>query len=136
LGKICYERNGGFSAIRSQFQSNNLPYFTFYTKYQKHTKPVIWHLPDLPLVEDTSDGLVNFGFDVISVKQMSATRRSPAEGTTANVLFFLIALPRTTKSPELFKLTSLCHIIIKAEAYKAQTGLTQLQLPTIRPCLG
>jgi hypothetical protein len=37
---------------------------------------------------------------------------------------FLITLPITTKSQEIFKLTGLCHIAIKVEAYKAQTGLT------------
>jgi hypothetical protein len=38
---------------------------------------------------------------------------------------FLITLPRTTKSQEIFKLSSLCHISISVEAYRAQTGLTQ-----------
>jgi hypothetical protein len=57
---------------------------------------------------------------------MSATRRSPAEGTsTVNLPLFLITLPRTWKSLEIFKMTSLCHIAIRTEVYKAQTGLTQ-----------
>jgi hypothetical protein len=38
---------------------------------------------------------------------------------------FLITLPRTAKSQDIFKLPSLCHISIKVEAYRAQTGLTQ-----------
>jgi hypothetical protein len=33
-----------FSAIRSQFESNNLPYFTFYSKSEKHINAVILHL--------------------------------------------------------------------------------------------
>jgi hypothetical protein len=114
-----------FSAIRSHFQSHNLPYFTFYPKSQKPIKAVI-HLPFITPEEGISDGLVNLGFDVISLKQMSVSRRSPAEGTTTvkNPLL-LTTLPRTTKPHEIFKLKSLCHILIRAEAYKAQTGLTQ-----------
>jgi hypothetical protein len=74
----------------------------------------------------TSDGLVNLGFDVISVEQMSSTRQSSAEGTTTvNIPLFLITLPRTSKSHEIFILMSLCYIAIRVEAYKAQTSLTQ-----------
>jgi hypothetical protein len=87
---------------------------------------VIQHLPFTTPAEDTSDGLVGLSFDVISVTQMSATRRSPAEGTTTvNLPFLLITLPRISEFPEIFKLTSLCHIEIRVEAYKIQTGLTQ-----------
>jgi hypothetical protein len=50
--------------------------------------------------------LVNVGFDVISVRRMSATRRTPAEGTTTlNIPLFLI--PRMSKSHQIFKLRSL-----------------------------
>jgi hypothetical protein len=45
-------------------------------------KAVISHLPHNSPAEDISDGVVSLGFDVISVKQMTATRRSPSEGTT------------------------------------------------------
>jgi hypothetical protein len=38
---------------------------------------------------------------------------------------FLITLPRTAKSQEIFKLPSLCHIAINVEAYKTQNSLTQ-----------
>jgi hypothetical protein len=43
-------------------------------------KTVISHLPHSTPAEDISDGLVSLGFDVISVKQMIASRRSPSEG--------------------------------------------------------
>jgi hypothetical protein len=71
----------------------------------------IWHLPFATPVEDISDGLVELGFDVISAKQMSATRRSLAEGTsTVSLPLFITTLQRTSKSQENFKLTSLCHV--------------------------
>jgi hypothetical protein len=69
---------------------------------------------------------VILGFEVISVKQMTATRRTtPEETTTANLPLFLFILPRAAKFQDLFRLTSLCHIAIRVEAYKAQNGLTQ-----------
>jgi hypothetical protein len=50
--------------------------------------------------------------DVIGVKQMSTTRRSPVEGDpmTKNRPLFLVTLPGAEKSQEFFKLTRLCHI--------------------------
>jgi hypothetical protein len=45
-------------------------------------KAVIRHLPHNTHAEDISDGLLSLGFDVISVKQMTATRRSPYDGPT------------------------------------------------------
>jgi hypothetical protein len=56
------------SAIRSHFESNNLPYFTFYPKSQKPIKAVIPQLRFTTPAEDISNGLMNLGFDVIRVK--------------------------------------------------------------------
>jgi hypothetical protein len=67
---------------------------------------------------------VELGFDIISVKQMSTTRRSQGSSST-NFPLFLITLPRSDKSQEVYKLTSLCYTAIKAEIYKSQSGLTQ-----------
>jgi hypothetical protein len=68
---------------------------------------------------------VELGFDAISVKQMTTTRRSPPQDPKkSNLPLFLITLPRTEKSQDIFKLTGLCHKSIKVEAYKNQNGLT------------
>jgi hypothetical protein len=89
-------------------------------------KVMIRHLPHNTPAEDISDGLVSLGFDVISVKQMTATHRSISDGsTTINLSLFLITLPRTAKSQEIFRLPSLCHIEIRVEAYRARNGLAQ-----------
>jgi hypothetical protein len=57
---------------------------------------------------------------------MSNTRPSPAEGTaTVNIPFFLITIPRMSKSHEIFELMNLCHIANRVEVYNAETGLTQ-----------
>jgi hypothetical protein len=50
------------------------------------------------------------------------TRR---RGIIINFSLFLICLPRTSKSKEVFKLTSLCHIAVRVDAYKSQTCLMQ-----------
>jgi hypothetical protein len=44
---------------------------------------------------------------------------------SANLPLSLVTLPRSVKSQEIFELTSLSHVIIKVEAYRAQRGLTQ-----------
>jgi hypothetical protein len=74
--------------------------------------------------EEIWEGLVELGFDIISVKQMSTTRRSQGSASTSLPLF-LITLPRSEKSHETFKQTSLCYIAIKIEPCKSQTGLMQ-----------
>jgi hypothetical protein len=68
-------------------------------------KAVIRHLPHNTPAEDISDGLVSLGFDVITVKQMTATHRSLPDGPkTINLPLFLITLPRRAKSQVSFQL--------------------------------
>jgi hypothetical protein len=87
---------------------------------------VIRHLPQNTPAQDISDGLVSLGFDVINVKQMTTTRQSPpVETKVISLPLFLMTLPRTPKSQEIFRLPSLCHIAIRVEAYKKQNYLTQ-----------
>jgi hypothetical protein len=92
-----------FQSIKSHFNTNNLSYYLFYPKSEKPMKAVIRHLPQNTPAEDISDGLVSLGFDIISVKQMAATRWSPPEGSkTINLLLFLITLRRMAKPQEIF----------------------------------
>jgi hypothetical protein len=92
-----------------------------YSKSQKLRKAVILHLPVTTFTVDISNGLVNLGRQTFGY-----LRRSPAEGTKiVNVLLFIRTLCRTSKSHEIFKLTSLFHIAIRLEAYNVQTGLTR-----------
>jgi hypothetical protein len=114
-----------FEAVKFHFNNSNLSYYSFFPKSQKPVKAVIRHHPPNTPV-DISEGLVNLGFDVVSVKQMTTTCRSSSDKTTArNLPLFLITLPRAAKSQEIFKRASLCHISIKVEAYRTQTWLKQ-----------
>jgi hypothetical protein len=115
-----------YKRLKEYSESNGLHFFTFHPKSVKPLKAVIRHLPSDTPAEDISKGLEELGFGTVSVKQLTAMRPSPKEGNQQVTLqLFLITLPRCPKSTEIFKLTSLCHIIIKVEAYSAQTGLTQ-----------
>jgi hypothetical protein len=115
-----------FQSVKFHFDSQNLSYSSFFPKSEKPIKAVIRHLPLNTPAEDISDGLVSLGFDVVSVKQMTATRRSPPEESKIIYLpLFLVTLPRTAKSQEIFRLSSICHIAIRVEAYRAQNALTQ-----------
>jgi hypothetical protein len=96
-----------FQSIKSHFDANNLSYYTFYPKVEKPMTAVVSHLPHNTPVEDISDGLVNLGFDVISVKQMTATCRSPPppdESTTIKLPLKVINLAEDTKPQEIFRL--------------------------------
>jgi hypothetical protein len=111
-----------FEAVKSYFYTHNLTYYSFFPKSQNPIKAVLRHLPSNTPAEDISDGLVTLGIDVVRVKQMRTTRRAPSEGTTRNLPLFLITLPRTAKSQEIFNLNSLCHISIRVEEYRAQSS--------------
>jgi hypothetical protein len=114
-----------YQSIKTYFESKNLSYYTFYPKSENPIKAVIRHLPVNTPAEDINEGLVDLGFDVISVKQMSTAHRSSGGTAHITLLLFLVTLPRTTKSQDLFKLSNLCHISIKVESYKSQNDLTQ-----------
>jgi hypothetical protein len=114
-----------YQAVKEYFKQNSLAYFTYFPKSEKPVKAVICHLPSNTPAQDISDGLVDLGFDVISIKQMSSARRSPDSLNPIPLPLFLITLPRTEKSHDIFKLSSLCHICIKVEAHKSQKSLTQ-----------
>jgi hypothetical protein len=101
-----------YLAVKVHFDSNNVSCFTFYPKSMKPIKAVIRDLPQNTPAKDISDGLVDLGFDGISVKLMSSTRRSPAE--TPKILpLYLITVPRAVKLQYFLKIHILCHISIK-----------------------
>jgi hypothetical protein len=114
-----------YQAVKEHFNQNSLSYFTFYPKSEKPMKAVLRHLPSYTPAKDISNGLVDLGFYVVSVKQMSSARRSPEGSKPVTLSLFLVTLPRTQKSQEIFKLSNLCYICIKVEAYKSQSSLTQ-----------
>jgi hypothetical protein len=70
--------------------------------------------------------LQELGYEVIRVKQMTAKRPSSAEGDTlVSLPLFLVTLVRNQISQKMFKITNLCSIIVKVEAYQSKSGLTQ-----------
>jgi hypothetical protein len=120
-----------FSTIKSFLQKENLHFFTFHPKSLKAIKAVTSHLPSVIPAEEIYEALTDLGFDVMSVKQMTLSRRSLPEAgqKSANphlpLLLFPVILPRNEKSQEIFILTGLCHISIKVEAYRSSNNLTQ-----------
>jgi hypothetical protein len=122
--RVVTKEMADFSAIQQYLTSQNLHYFTFFPKSLKPIKAVIRHLPGNTPAAEIYEGLVELGFDIVSVKQMSTTRRSQ-DLTSRNLPLFLITLPRSDKSLKIFKLTSLSYIKIKVETYKSQATLKQ-----------
>jgi hypothetical protein len=76
-----------FQSVKSHLGRQNLSYYSF-PKCEKAIKAVIRHIPHNTPAEDISDGLLSLGFDIISVQQMRATRRTPpVEFKTINLPF-------------------------------------------------
>jgi hypothetical protein len=115
-----------FQSVKTHFGSQNLSYYFFFPKSKTPIKAVIRHLPQNTPAENNSDELVNLGFDVVSVKHMTATSRSlPEQSKIINLPLFLVTLPRRAKSQQMFCLSTLCHITIRVEPYRVQNTLTQ-----------
>jgi len=97
--RVTTKEMADYSAIRAHFETKKLNYFTFHHKSEKPIKAVIQHLRiDTPEV-DISGGLVNFGSDVISVKQMTSSHISPERvSKQANTTLFIITMKRKAKS--------------------------------------
>jgi hypothetical protein len=105
-----------FQYIKTYFDNHSLQFYTFLPISEKPIQAVIRHLPYTTPAEDISDGLVSLDFVAVSVKQMTSIRRSPPEESkTINLALFLVTLPRTAKSQEIFRLPSLCHNAIRVE---------------------
>jgi uncharacterized paraquat-inducible protein A len=123
--KVIKRSKADFHSVKSHFDSQNLSYYSF-SKSEEPIKAVIHHLPHNTPAEDISDWLVSLGFNVVSVKQMTAICRSPPEESKIlNLSLFLVTLPRTARTQKIFRLPSFCHIVNRVEAYRAQNALTQ-----------
>jgi hypothetical protein len=110
--RIVSKEMADYSATRHYLDCQHLNYFTFFPKSEKPIKAVIRHLlADTP-AEDISNALVELGFDIISVKQMTSRKTIRDGGTrVTNLPLFLVTLPRTENSKNIFKLSNLCNIL-------------------------
>jgi hypothetical protein len=104
----------GYSAMKYCMEKNNLHYFTYSPNSERSIKAVIPHLPPNTPVKNISKRLEVLAFNVINVRQMTATRRAPkGQIHVEPIHLFLVTLTRNIKSREIFKLNTLNHIIIR-----------------------
>jgi hypothetical protein len=112
--RITTKSKADYKTIQNLLGQKGLPFFTFCTKGDKPVKAVIMHLPNNTSCEDIRVALQELGYEVISVKQMTAKRPSPeGEVTLVSLPLFLITLVRNHTSLDIFKISSLCNIIVK-----------------------
>jgi hypothetical protein len=103
--RITTKRMADYKATQNLSGQKGLPFFTFYIKGDKPVKAVIRRLPNNNLSEDITVALQELGYEVVSVKQMTAKFPSP-EGEVTIV----------SRSLDIVKISSPCNIIFKAEA--------------------
>jgi hypothetical protein len=81
--------------MKSYLEKNNLQCLTFFPNSEKAIKAVIRHLPPDTPAEHISNGLEDLGFNVINVRQMTATRLASNGQTHVKTLpLFLVTLTR------------------------------------------
>jgi hypothetical protein len=75
-------------------------------------------LPNNTSSEDVTVALQELGYEVISVKQLTAKRPSPEGGVACiSPRIFLVTLARSQKLQDIFKFANLRNMIVKVEAY-------------------
>jgi hypothetical protein len=111
-----------FSAIKSFFQKESFSIYTFHPKSFEPIKAVTRKLPSVTQAEEIYEDISDLGFEVMSVKQMTSSRRSlPQTGQKSpNVHLplplYQITFNRSEKSHEIFKIIGLSHIASKVGA--------------------
>jgi hypothetical protein len=117
--KMSTREMADYSAIMRHLHAHNAPYHKLDLQPMKPMKAVIRQLPGDTPAEDTSNEVATLGYSVISVRQMTAILPQPQGG------YKTFSVTCNEKFPDIFKLTCPGHIVIKAEEYRAQAGLTQ-----------
>jgi hypothetical protein len=124
-------------ATQNLLSQKGLPFFAFYTEGDKPVKAAIRHLPSNTSSEDITVALQELEYEVISVKQMTAKRPTPAGGVSlVSLPLFLITLVRNQKSQEIFKLANLSNIIVRVEVYKSKSATNACALATFGSTAG
>jgi hypothetical protein len=91
--RITIKSMADYKTVQNLLSQKGLPFFTFYTRGDKPVKAVIRHLPINTSSEDITVVLQELGYEVISVKQMTAKRPSPeGEVTLVSLPLLLITL--------------------------------------------
>jgi hypothetical protein len=121
--RVITRSKADFQSVKSYFDDHNLSYYSFFPKSEKPIKAVILHLPHNIPAEDISDRLVSPGFNIVGVKQMTATFLSPYEESKNHRP---APVPRNSaEDSKVFHLSSLCYFAKMVQAYKVQNALTQ-----------
>jgi hypothetical protein len=75
--RITTKSMADYKTIQNLLSQKYLPFFTFYTKGEKPVKAAIRHLPINTSSEDITVARQELGYEVISLKQMTANGPSP-----------------------------------------------------------
>jgi hypothetical protein len=120
-----------YSAIKSFFHSEKLSFFTFFPKSVKLIKAVIRYIPSNTPAEEIYEALLEHGFRVIIVKQITSNRKPSTEGNqkAANLPLFHITLSRSQNRP----LSQLCQ---SGSTQDPEWSDTVPLLPAVQLCLG
>jgi hypothetical protein len=74
--RVITKEIADFQAVRLHFDFNNFSCYSFFSKTEEPIKVVIRHLPINTPAEDIAEFLGEFGFEAVSVRRLSTTRRS------------------------------------------------------------
>lgn len=107
--------------VLKYLNNSNINYHTYRLAEDKMLRVVIRSLPrDTPL-DDITNYLIENGFNVNNITQMTKRR----EGEIVKLPLFLVTLPHTQESKQIYNLPDILRLRVRIESYRGRRGPTQ-----------
>jgi hypothetical protein len=114
--RVVMKEVAGLSTVCSHFASNDLSWSLYMLWYGSFHSQL--------LQRSSQMGCWTLALMLLASNNVYHRFITCRRNNHSNTSLFLMALPKMSNSHEILKLTSLCHIAVKVEAYITQTGLT------------
>lgn len=111
--KIFPDSQDSYKAIIEYLDNKQVQHYLLPHQTARPVKAVIRGLPINMDIQEIENELKSKEFDIIKISQMIRFR------TKTNLPLFLIHLPNTQKSKEIFQMTELFYMVIKVENYRS-----------------
>lgn len=107
------------------FEKEEIKYSTYTLKSDKTIKVVIKDLELNTPCELVKEALTELGYTVLEVSQLKSYRGKYPNKTIVKIPIWLVELPRSSKSKEIFHLDSLNYLKVRIESYRRKRGVAQ-----------
>ena len=110
-----------FRTLKQYFESKNNEYFTFQLRSDLPLRVVLKRLPISAEPEEVKQELINVGYPVRSVKQMTKFENNQV----IKMPLFIVELDNTEEARKIYDLNRLLYTVVSIESYRPRSGIKQ-----------